>query len=244
MIDDTRLIEKLAGSMREALGASSAAAELISDRLPDDDPALTESLAVVRHGQYMLRLIADQLADVAAMREGGGRLEAASVEIARLCADLADSVSAFVSFKGVSVRFKCGCASERVVLDPVKIERMLTELLSNAVAHSLPGSAVTLALEVTDTEITFRVSDCGSGGEVEPGLGLTSAEYIASLHGGSLKVESSPEGTTVTVAMPADRSNLMRFESSPGEYFASAQSRLLTGLARVLTYRSYMPPYL
>ena len=125
-----------------------------------------------------------------------------------------------------------------------KIERMLTELLSNAVSHSMPGSAVTLALDVSDGEITLRVSDSGSGGDIEPGLGLTSAEYIARLHGGSLRVEASPEGTTATVTLPADRSELIRFEAAPFEYASSAQSRLLTGLSRVLTYRFYMPPYL
>ncbi len=244
VIDDTGLIAKLAESLREALGASSAAAELLSDRLPDDDPSLTESLAVVRHGQFMLRLISEQLADVASMREGGGRLESASVDAARLCADLADSVSAFVSSKGVSVRFVCSRASGRVVLDPVKIERMLTELLSNAVSHSMPGSAVTLALDSSDSELTFSVSDSGSGGDIEPGLGLTAAEFIARLHGGSLRVDSSPEGTTVTVTLPADRSELLHLESGRGEYLSSAQSRMLTGLSRVLSYKYYMPPYL
>ena len=245
MPDDTKLLEKLAESLRETLGASFAASELLSDRLPDDDPALIESLAVLRHGQYRLKLISEQLGDLGAMREGSGKPDAVSVDVVRLCADLADSVSALVDFTGVKVRFECDRASERVVLDPVRIERMLTELLSNAVRHSAPGSAVTLALEVADDTVTFRVSDNGEGNaELVPGLGLASVEYAAKLHGGTLSVESSPEGTTASVVIPADRSSVLKLESGREEYLSSAQSRLLTGLSPVLNYKRYMPPYL
>lgn len=245
MPDDTKLLEKLAESMRETLGASFAASELISDRLPDDNPALIESLAVLRHGQYRLKLISEQLGDLGAMREGSGKPDAVSVDVVRLCADLADSVSALVDFTGVKVRFECDRACERVVLDPVRIERMLTELLSNAVRHSAPGSAVTLALDITDDTVEFRVSDKGEGSAgLVPGLGLASVEYAAKLHGGTLSVESSPEGTTASVVIPADRSTVLKLESGREEYLSSAQSRLLTGLSHVLNYKRYMPPYL
>ena len=245
MIDDTKLLEKLAESMRETLGASFAASELLRDRLPDDDTSLNESLAVLRHGQYRLKLISEQLGDLGAMREGAGKANVATVDVVRLCADLADSVSALVSFTGVRVRFECDRASESAVLDPVRIERMLTELLSNAVRHSEPGSAVTLALSISGEAVEFRVSDSGDGSaELVPGLGLASVEYAAKLHGGTIDVQSSPSGTTVTVSIPYDRTAILHLEAHREDYLSSAQSRLLTGLSPVLNYKFYMPPYL
>ena len=261
MDNDAKLLEKLGESIREALSASFTASEMLRDRLPEGNTDIDESLAIVRHGQYRLRLIAEQLGDIASMRSDSGRPDLARIDVVRLCADLADSVSFFVSFSGVSVRFECGSESMNVILDPVRIERMLMELLSNAVRHTHEGRSVRFSLTVTDDDLVFRITDTGRGlgenklfapypdsdpvqPEIVPGLGLSSAEYIAKLHGGRLDIETSPDGSSVTVTIPADRTPLLRLDSPFESYYTCAESRLLTGLSSVLTYKFYMSPYL
>ncbi len=261
MDSDVKLLGKLGENIREALSASFAASEILRDRLPEGDPAIDETLAAVRHGQYRLKLISEQLADLTAMRSGSGRPDLAATDVVRLCAELADSVSAFVSFTGVSVRFECSHEADTVNIDPAMTERMLTELLSNAIRHTHAGNSVLFTLDVSEDELVFRIRDTGCGftdnrfsalysgsdtgtPEIVPGLGLSSAQYIAGLHGGRLDVDASPDGSCVSVTLPADRTPLMRLESPVEHFDSGAESRLLTGLSSVLTYKFYMAPYL
>jgi signal transduction histidine kinase len=85
--------------------------------------------------------------------------------------------------------------------------RIMQEALNNAAKHSGTRKAevtVSFAPEL----LTLSIRDFGSGlpsvkKGTEPGLGLIAMRERASIIGGQLKIESSPnEGTTVSVAVP------------------------------------------
>ena len=109
--------------------------------------------------------------------------------------------------------------------DPVQLERMLVQLLTNAVKFTPDGGHVELQLRTRpdDTEIVISDNGMGIPEEEQPklftrffrsttateqaiqgtGLGLTIVKAIAALHGGRISVESAPRrGTTVTVSLP------------------------------------------
>ena len=110
-------------------------------------------------------------------------------------------------------------------VDPVELERMLVNLLTNAVKFTPDGGRVELRLEVDDGETALVVRDTGMGiPESEQarlftrffrsstateqavqgtGLGLTIVQAIVAMHGGAIQVESSAgHGTTFTVRLP------------------------------------------
>ena len=112
-----------------------------------------------------------------------------------------------------------------VVADGVLLQRMLANLVSNAIDASARGQEVHLAAGVGRSGwFRLQVSDRGSGIAPELldrifdpyfttkefgedvrgfGLGLTIARKIAGLHGGTIRVESPPgRGTTFTVELP------------------------------------------
>jgi PAS domain S-box-containing protein len=127
-----------------------------------------------------------------------------------------------------------GCASEldRVTLpggrsfvraDKAAIERVLTNLVSNALKYSSTGPVVVDVARAAD-QVRLSVADQGRG--IEPrdlgtifdefergalatkdggtGLGLTSVKTLVEAQGGSVHIESVVgQGTTVTVALPA-----------------------------------------
>jgi signal transduction histidine kinase len=117
------------------------------------------------------------------------------------------------------------CAAE---VDRVQIERMLSNLLSNALKFTPAGGRVHVALRNTPEEISIDVEDTGCGipeehiphiferfyrvpaqetcATAEPGLGLglSFVAWIAKAHGGTIRVESAPgKGTRFTVTLPA-----------------------------------------
>lgn len=109
--------------------------------------------------------------------------------------------------------------------DEVLLQRMLANLVSNAIDASAPGQVVTITAQTLGPRgLRLQVSDhgCGIAPEVierifEPyfttkefgeevrgfGLGLSIAQKIAQLHGGTIAVSSELErGTVMTVDLP------------------------------------------
>ena len=111
-------------------------------------------------------------------------------------------------------------------LDRSLMLRAVSNLVSNAIAHTPPGGTVTLAATNEGAAIRIEVSDTGVGipaealprvfdrfFRVDPsrsktsggtGLGLAIVQSILTLHGGSAEITSQlGRGTCVTLRMPA-----------------------------------------
>jgi len=118
-------------------------------------------------------------------------------------------------------------AQEPVIaeLDRGLMQRAVSNLVSNAVAHTPPGGSVVLGtnaqaasfrIEVADTGVGipaealprvfdrfFRVDSSRSQGSGGTGLGLAIVQSIMLLHGGNVEISSQPgKGTRVTLHMP------------------------------------------
>jgi signal transduction histidine kinase len=107
-----------------------------------------------------------------------------------------------------------------VLGDAMALEQLFLNLLLNA-AQALPtGGRAALALDVEAADLCVVVSDTGVGISPEnlervadpffstksdgTGLGLPIARQIATAHGGSLRIASTPgAGTRVEVRLPA-----------------------------------------
>ena len=95
--------------------------------------------------------------------------------------------------------------------------RLLINLLSNAVRHSVPGSSVDVRLYTEGQKVCCDVRDRGPGIPAErqvglfsqlqaggKGLGLRFVTLVAHRHGGRIMLESRPgEGARFTLALPA-----------------------------------------
>jgi signal transduction histidine kinase len=101
-------------------------------------------------------------------------------------------------------------------VDPVRIREVLTNLVSNALRHTLTGGRVTIAISET---MEIRVEDTGPGIPTEElermfdrfykgaesrgsGLGLTIARNLVEAHGGEIHATSElGKGTTVSFTL-------------------------------------------
>jgi PAS domain S-box-containing protein len=156
------------------------------------------------------------------------RLESGRLALQQEPTDLAQLVFAIVG--------RMGTAADRdriivdapkrlppVAVDRERIERVIVNLLANALKYSAPETPVTLLLDERGTAVVAAVSDQGVGIPPEDiphlfqryyrartgrkaeglGLGLYIARLIVEAHGGQIWVESEPgRGSTFTLTLP------------------------------------------
>ncbi len=139
-----------------------------------------------------------------------------------LCTSVIQEIQ--VSF-GYSHTLDFQCSGEPLVVDVDRqlIEQILTNLLSNALKYSPPGSTVRLRLAYRDSSVLFEIQDEGIGitqqeqqrlfevffraenvGDVPgTGLGLAIVKRCVERHGGRIGVESEVgNGSTFLVEIP------------------------------------------
>jgi two-component system sensor histidine kinase BaeS len=107
-------------------------------------------------------------------------------------------------------------------VDPVRIGEVLSNLLMNAIRHTPRGGEVRVTVSPTRDGIEIAVSDTGSGIAPEQlphvfdrfsrspdspgaGLGLAIARSLVQAHDGTIRAESGPAGTTITLTLPLTR---------------------------------------
>jgi signal transduction histidine kinase len=118
--------------------------------------------------------------------------------------------------------------------DRALFQRAVSNLLTNALAHTPRGGQIELFARRGDRHITVRVSDTGCGIEAADlprlferfhrsqrtqttgramglGLGLAIVKRIMQLHGGTIEVASTVgRGTAVTLQWPAQDASVQR----------------------------------
>lgn len=130
------------------------------------------------------------------------------------------------TFEEYPITFKPLNESLTLPVDERLFERMLDNLIYNAIKHNPPGTKISITMEVDDEEDNFRmiIQDNGIGMDKETlkhlfsryyrgtntdekiegtGLGMNIAMQIAKLHKGILSVESQEQaGTSVAIVFP------------------------------------------
>jgi len=126
--------------------------------------------------------------------------------------------------KGVSLRFECEPSYHIIALHKEYLERLVWNLLNNALKFTPDGGTVTVSLKTAGSQLLLTVADTGCGISDEQmetvfdrwlnreetdaasyglGLGLPLCRRIAEGHGGRLLLSSQEgSGTTVTVSLP------------------------------------------
>ena len=198
-----------------------------SDPLPEDARSMLQ--LVHRNSVRLLKLV-NTLLDFA--RIEAGRVEA-SYEPTDLCAYTGELASVFrsaVEKAGLELRVECEPLGEPVYVDRDMWEKIVLNLISNALKFTFEG-AITVALgrrgdraelSVVDTGVGIapadlprmferfhRVKNARSRTHEGTGIGLAFVHELARLHGGEVSVESTEGvGSTFTVTLPLGRSHL------------------------------------
>ncbi len=143
--------------------------------------------------------------------------------LAELVQDVAQKFALDAAQRQLTLHAACGAAMPLVEADIGMVERVLENLVENALRHTPEGGRVTLELGLEQGRATVAVSDTGvgipadeidkvfdrfyranrTGSRHHAGLGLAIARLMVQLHGGHLRVRSTPgHGTTFSFDLP------------------------------------------
>lgn len=208
--------------LRTPLTALLGFSELLGQRQFDGAEARRMADIIHRETERLVRIVDDFL-DLSRIERGLDlRISRARVEVA---AAVATAVEVFRRAGSHQVLVECADPLPAVDADPDALDRILKNLVGNAIKYSPAGSAVHVAARARDgTAVEFSVHDSGRGIPAEAlprvfepyyrapgvgsargaGLGLAVVKSLVDAHGGTIDLESTPdEGTRVTFVLPA-----------------------------------------
>ena len=214
----TAVLRSVSHDLRSPLTAISTAGEMLGDDSlsPADQEELLASIRV--QARRLDRLVANLL-DLSRLEAGAAKPLFELWTVDSLVALALEAIGP--ESDRVVVAFPADVPAVRV--DATQVERILVNLLENALAYSSPGDSVNVDVESSNGEVVVRIVDRGPGIEAdeqaaifEPfqqgkggnqrgsGLGLAIARGFAQVNDGRVWVESAPgRGATFVLAFRA-----------------------------------------
>ncbi|HKQ99017.1 MAG TPA: PAS domain S-box protein [Pyrinomonadaceae bacterium] len=180
---------------------------------------------IERNARAQAQLI-DDLLDVSRIITGKLRIDVRPVDPNSFIEAAIEAIRPAAEAKGVRVQRIMDTGIVTVSGDPVRLQQVVWNMLSNAIKFTPRGGRIQVRLERVNSHIEIAVSDSGSG--IEPdflpfvfdrfrqadqrttrqygglGLGLSIVRHLVELHGGSVQAESPGvgQGSTFTVLLP------------------------------------------
>jgi signal transduction histidine kinase len=204
------LLDQIAHDLKTPLASLQGYLETWLLRHPDADERQHIEIAL-RSGRQLHRLV-EQLLELARLDAGQETLTLEPVVVAELAHDIMAKFALDAQQRGVLLSVKAPAPGIRVEADIAKLERVLTNLVDNALRHSNAGGEVQLSIVESSQGVAIELRDNGVGiaSEILPrifepryhsgstadtqsphlGLGLAIVQRLLELHGSRIEVAS------------------------------------------------------
>jgi PAS domain S-box-containing protein len=215
---EREFVANAAHELLTPLAAMNAALEVLQAGAKEDPLDRDAFLADLEREVDRLGRLAHALLVLARVQATGESLRRAPVELRPLLLEVAECLRA-----GTDVPIAVVCGEHTVLAERDLLERALSNLVANAVAHTTAGSIVLTAQPPSEGQVGIEVRDTGSGmppgtrarafdrfyragprGNEGFGLGLAIVHEIMRVLDGAVEIESEPGiGTAVRLVLPA-----------------------------------------
>jgi PAS domain S-box-containing protein len=206
----------------------------LEDSLSDKNNPLQkeqqERLELVQRNTLRLQRLVNSLLDFSRIESGRLKASYHAIDLASYTGELASVFRSAMEKAGLNFQLDCQPISAPVFIDPDMWEKIVFNLLSNALKFTFEGK-VEVSLTEEKGKVLLKVSDTGEGIPKEElanlfkrfyriqgtksrthegsGIGLAFVQELVKIHGGTISAESEiHKGTAFTVSIPTGSAHL------------------------------------
>ncbi len=211
----------------------------VLQRIKDEPEKIEKGIQTIEQSAKLQGQLIDDLLDVSRIQSGKLSINFADVDPREIVRSAVESVRMMADKKRVTIETKIEIESEVVWADPVRLQQVLWNLLTNAIKFSSQGSRIWVRVDSKEESgqklVSVKVIDQGKG--IKPeflsklfkrfsqadsssirihgglGLGLAIVSDLLRLQNGTVHAESEGlgKGATFTVLLPAKLDTEMTF---------------------------------
>ena len=194
--------------------------------LNDKKESIIKYIDSIKQNSYRLSKLINNIVDLSKIEAGFFELNLSNNNIVAVVEEIVMSITDFTESKGLNIIFDTDIEEKIIACDAGNIERIVLNLISNAIKFSNTGDEIFVNVKVMEEFVEISVKDNGIGIEEKyldmifdrfkqvdksltrnaegTGIGLSLVKSIAELHGGSIYVESKfGKGSKFTVRLPS-----------------------------------------
>lgn len=221
-------LANLSHELRTPLNVIQGHAELLMEE-SIGNPEIEESISAIFRNSRIQTQIVNDLLDVSSIVTGKITMNPEPVDLREVIVAAIESVRFSAENKQISIESDLGTPTLPVMGDPVRLQQVFWNLLSNSVKFTPSLGRISILCERRDPMVRVRIRDTGKG--IAPqflphvferfrqedgtrtrqfgglGLGLSIVRNLVELHHGSVRVQSEgvDKGSEFTVSLPLYR---------------------------------------
>jgi signal transduction histidine kinase len=181
-----------------------------------DTKSVAQALDAIERNAWLQARLIDDLLDTSRIATGKLQFEPRPADLNLAVKAALDTVRALAAARNIELVINQSTATLVVMGEPVRLQQIAWNILSNAIKFTDPGGKVTITTETEGSEVRLTVTDTGVG--IAPdflphvfdrfrqadgstsrrhgglGLGLAIADALAKMHGGRLEAQSAGFG--------------------------------------------------
>ena len=193
---------------------------------PSEDNA-RKLMPLAQRNVKKLQALVDQLLDFRKLQDGRVEMSWSAIDVAEFVHNGFEVYHSMASDKRIRYTLSCPPGEQHAAIDGGKLQKIMDNLICNAIKYSPERAQVTVTLAMNVTQLTFIVEDTGAGIAADDlphvfeqyfradqltaieasgsGIGLAFVKDLVDLWGGEISVESpvaAGKGTRFTVCLP------------------------------------------
>lgn len=194
-------------------------------KIIDFQDILREHIKTTKQNMFRLLRLIDNIINISQVKSDIYKIKAVNFDIIDITERIVTSISSYAKSKGIDLIFDTDEETVMVGLDPESIERIILNILSNAIKFTLEGGEIlvgiykkgeTVEIIIKDTGVGIdkeklndifnrfkQIENSGISNEFGSGIGLCLTKSLIEIQHGEIYIDSKlGEGTDVKIIFP------------------------------------------